>query len=62
LLENTSLPVVFSPEDSYSIAQRILSLTIKIQPGDTDKIESIQNLVARHVNVPRLLEKIGVSA
>lgn len=62
LLEKTTLPVVFSPEDSYSIAQRILSLTIKIQPGDTDKIENIQDLVARHMNIPRLLEKIGVSA
>lgn len=60
MLEKTYLPVVFSPEDSYSIAQRILSLTIKIQPGDTDKIESIQNLVARHVDIDRLLEKIGI--
>ncbi|MEI8294387.1 MAG: AAA family ATPase [bacterium] len=62
MLEKTSLPVVFSPKDCYSIAQRILSLTIKIQPGDTRKIESIQDLVARHVNIPRLLEKIGLPA
>jgi hypothetical protein len=60
MLEKTKLPVVFSAMDSYSIAQRILSLTIKIQPGDTDKIESIQELVARHLNIPRLLEKLGI--
>lgn len=62
MLEKTRLPVVFSAMDSYTIAQRILSLTIKIQPGDTHKIESVQDLVARHIDIPRLLEKIGVSA
>jgi BioD-like phosphotransacetylase family protein len=62
MLEKTRLPVVFSAMASYTIAQRILSLTIKIQPGDTHKIESIQDLVARHIDIPRLLEKIGVSA
>lgn len=60
MLEKTNLPVVFSSMDSYTIAQRILSLTIKIQPGDTDKIESIQELVARHLNIPRLLQKLGL--
>lgn len=60
MLEKTTLPVVFSARDSYSIAQRILSLTIKIQPGDAHKIGSIQELVARHVNIPRLLEKTGI--
>jgi BioD-like phosphotransacetylase family protein len=62
MLQKTNLPVVFSPKDSYSIAQRIFSLTIKIQPGDTQKIESIQDLVARHIYIPRLLQKIGVFA
>ncbi len=62
LLESSALPVVFSPIDSYSIAQSIHSLAIKIQPGDTDKIERIQDLVARHIDIPRLLEKIGVPA
>jgi BioD-like phosphotransacetylase family protein len=59
LLEDTEIPVVFSPIDSYSIAKRIHSLTVKIQPGDREKIQRIQNLVARHVNVDRLLEKIA---
>jgi BioD-like phosphotransacetylase family protein len=47
--------------DCYSIAERILSLTIKIQPGDTDKIESVQELVAQHLDIPRLLQKLGIS-
>jgi BioD-like phosphotransacetylase family protein len=61
LLEKSNLPVVFSPIDSYSIANRIHSLAIKTQPGETNKIDRIRDLVARHVDIPRLLEKIGVA-
>jgi BioD-like phosphotransacetylase family protein len=59
MLGKTPLPVVFSPMDSYTIAQRIHSMTVKTQPGDMRKIERIEHLIARHVAVPRLLEKIG---
>ncbi len=59
LLEKTDIPVVFSPIDSYSIAKRIHSLTVKIQPGDREKIQRIQDLVARHLDVDRLLEKLS---
>lgn len=54
MLEKTDIPVVFSPEDSYAIAQRIHSLTVKIH--------RIQDLVARHLDVDRLLEKLGRGA
>jgi len=60
MLEKTNLPVVFSERESYAIAQRIHSLSIKIEPRDTEKIKRIQGLIAKHVNIPRLLEKIGV--
>jgi len=59
MLRKTEIPVVLSPIDSFSIAKRIHSLTVKIQPGDTEKIHRIQDLVARHVDVDRLLEKLG---
>jgi len=58
LMRDTLLPVIGSSLDSYSIASRIHSMTVKTQPNDIDKIERIQALVARHVNVPRILEKI----
>jgi BioD-like phosphotransacetylase family protein len=58
LLEQTSIPVVFSPVDSYSIAKRIQSLTVKIQPEDFEKINHIQNLITKHLDVERLLAKL----
>ena len=59
LLGQTSLPVILSPMNSYKIAQRIHSMTIKTLPGDTQKISRIEDLVARHIAIPRILEKIG---
>jgi len=59
MLGQTRLPVILSPMDSYTIAQRIHSMTVKTMPGDTQKIDRIQDLVARHVAIPRILEKIG---
>jgi BioD-like phosphotransacetylase family protein len=57
---DSPLPVVASPLDSYSIASRILSMNVKTLPGDTEKIARIQKLVSSHVNIPRILERIGV--
>jgi BioD-like phosphotransacetylase family protein len=48
--------------DSYSIANRIHSMRIKLQPGDTEKIQRVQDLVAAHVDIPRLLAKLGLAA
>ena len=59
MLAATSLPVVYSPMESYAIAQKIHSLTIKVEPADVEKIQYIQELIARHLDIPRLLEKIG---
>lgn len=58
LIQKSSLPVITSSWDSYMIASRIHSMTVKTLPGDVEKIERIQNLVSEHVNVPRILEKI----
>lgn len=59
MVRETPLPIIASDFDSYSIASRIHSMTVKTLPGDTEKIDRIQNLVAEHVNIGRILEKIA---
>ncbi len=51
------MPVIASGLDSYIIASRIHSMTVKTLPGDTEKIERIQNLVSEHVNIPGFWRK-----
>jgi BioD-like phosphotransacetylase family protein len=35
-------------------------MNVKTLPEDTEKIARIQNLVSTHVNVARILERIGI--
>lgn len=58
LLKNSHLPVISSPLDSYDVASSIHSMTIKTLPGDSEKIDKIQEMIERGVKIDRLLEKI----
>lgn len=55
LLAQTSIPVVISPADSYTVAARITAMTVKTQPTDSDKIPLIQQLIIQYIDVERLL-------
>jgi hypothetical protein len=59
LIRLSDVPIIVSPLDSYTIARRIHSMTIKTTPGDSEKIRRIQNLVETHVDIDRILEKIA---
>jgi BioD-like phosphotransacetylase family protein len=58
LLSNSDVPVIKSPLDSYSVASAIHSMTVKTLPGDVEKIDRIQALIDRHVDIDRLLAKL----
>lgn len=58
LLQESELPALSSPMDSFTIASRINSMTIKTLPGDTEKITRIQELTQKHVDVDRLLARL----
>jgi BioD-like phosphotransacetylase family protein len=59
VLKTSQLPVIASPLDSYTVASRIHSMTVKTLPGDQPKIDAIQSLIEREININRLLEKIA---
>lgn len=60
LVRRSSVPTMAAPMDSYTVTRRIHSMTIKTLPHDHKKIETIQQLVNEHVEVNRLMEKLGV--
>jgi hypothetical protein len=55
LLAQTSIAVIAAGDDSYSIASKIHSMTVKTQPQDQDKIPVIKKLIQNHVALDRLL-------
>jgi hypothetical protein len=58
LITNSDVPVIRSPLDSYSVASSIHSMTVKTLPGDVEKIDKIQALIERYVDVDRVLAKL----
>lgn len=51
-------PVLLAEGDSYQVASRVHDLTVKTRPSDTQKIQMIRDLVARHVDVDALMSLI----
>jgi BioD-like phosphotransacetylase family protein len=53
-LHESELPAIMSPMDSFTIASRIHSMTVKTLPGDEEKIRRIRELTEKYVNVERI--------
>lgn len=61
LVQESRLPVIQSPLDSYTVIKRIQSLIVKTLPGDTAKIDTITKIFREHFDPALLLRKLGLS-
>jgi len=52
------IPVLLATQDSYEVASIVHDLTVKTRPSDAEKISLIRDLVAKNVNVPKILESL----
>jgi len=57
-LQSLPVPVLLVQADSYQVASKVHNLTVKTRPTDARKIALIRDLVARHVNVKKILEAL----
>ena len=52
------IPVLLTEEGSYQIASKVHDLNVKIRPDDAEKISLIRDIIARNVNVKRIVETL----
>ena len=52
------IPVLLTAEDSYQVASKVHDLTVKTRPVDAEKISLIRDLIAKNVNVDKILEAL----
>jgi BioD-like phosphotransacetylase family protein len=52
------IPVLLAGQDSYEVASIVHDLTVKTRPADAEKISVIRDLVAKNVNLKRILESL----
>ncbi len=58
LLKDSHIPVLYSNQDTYTIAAAIENMTPKIQKTDRDKIQEARRLVKKYVDVDLILENL----
>jgi len=58
LIRAMPIPVLLAQADSYRVASKVHNLTVKTQPNDAEKILLIRDIVARHVNVKKIIDSL----
>ena len=57
-MQSMPIPVLLAKADSYEVASKVHNLTVKTQPNDAEKISLIRDIVARHVNVKKIIDSL----
>jgi BioD-like phosphotransacetylase family protein len=58
LIRRTQVPVLLAPRDACQTASIIRDLRGSIRPGDRGKIELVQDLVGRHIDVDAIFDAL----
>jgi BioD-like phosphotransacetylase family protein len=51
-------PVMLAKQDSYTVASQVHDMIVKTRPDDTAKIQLIRDLIAKHVDVKKILNAL----
>ena len=57
-LQTMPIPILLAKTDSYQVASLVHSLTVKTRPADAKKISLIRDIVAKHINVKKIIESL----
>jgi BioD-like phosphotransacetylase family protein len=52
------IPVLLAKADSYQVASKVHNLTVKTRPTDAGKISLIRDIVAKNVNVKKIIDSL----
>jgi BioD-like phosphotransacetylase family protein len=60
LMKEKKVPFISTDRDSYEAATLINGMTVKTEPGDTEKIDIIRDLFEKHVDVEHIIDSAGM--
>jgi len=58
IIRQLTVPVLLAKRDSYRVASKVHDLTVKTRPRDAQKISLIRDVVARSVNVKKVIQAL----
>jgi hypothetical protein len=59
-VQKSNIPLMISKEDTYGVASKVVSMTVKTQSTDLAKIETIQSLYKESVDMEKLFGRLGL--
>jgi len=57
-MQQASIPVLSSRQDTYAVASVIHDLTVKIRPTDKEKIETVKKLIRDYVDLNMIMKRM----
>ncbi|MBI5774767.1 MAG: AAA family ATPase [Verrucomicrobia bacterium] len=58
IIRKLPFPVLLAADDSYEVASKVHDLIVKTRPDDLEKISLIRDLIAKHVDVKKILNAL----
>src|SRR5260221_6868677 len=58
VIQTMPIPVLLAQADSYQVASKVNNLTVKTRPNDAEKISLIRDIVAKNVNLKKILQSL----
>ncbi|MBN2535564.1 MAG: AAA family ATPase [Spirochaetales bacterium] len=58
LIRKTDIPIILVNDDTFTTAQKITNLIIKIKPEDSDKISRVKQIIKEYVDIDLILNKL----
>ena len=58
VIRGAPFPILLANQDSYEVASMVHDLTVKTRPDDIEKISIIRDLIAKHVEVGKILKAL----
>jgi BioD-like phosphotransacetylase family protein len=57
-LQTLPIPVLLAKADSYEVASKVHNLIVKTRPADAEKISLIRDMIAKNVNVKKIIDSL----
>ena len=58
IIRTMPIPVLLAQADSYQVASKVHTLTVKTRPSDSEKISLIRDIVAKNINLKKILQAL----
>jgi BioD-like phosphotransacetylase family protein len=58
VIQTMPIPMLLAQADSYEVASKVNNLTVKTRPTDGEKISLIRDIVAKHINLKKILQAL----